>query len=123
MSTAVTAGIPSHKRDKLSPVGLDGVRLLLLLARDSGDLPVKALARKAGVKVTSVYMALSRLRRGGLIVTRRVLRGSADGRVLNQSDNQLTPAGAKLAHGLIRLRREIGPALWSRLGLPNLPVR
>lgn len=124
MATAVTVEKHSAQSHIGKPIGHGAeVTLLLLLARDSGDATARTLARISGIPLDSARVALGRLRRHGMVVTQRVKRPAADGRLLNFAVMALTGPGARLARGLIRLRREIGPSLWGRMGFPNLSIR
>lgn len=110
----------SHSTTPIRPVQL---HLLVILSHEAPDLTVDVLARIARLPKASCYVHLGNMRRGGLLIARRVTRRAVDGRRLNFVDHSLTRIGEKLAQGYVRFYREIGPKLIGRLGLPNAPLK
>lgn len=97
------------------PLPASELRVLLALRRGA-DLPAGDLAKLARVDLATLYVAVGRLRRAGLVTTKYVGGIDAHGRRGKFADNRLTPAGRRLIDAFARFLAALGPALCSSLG-------
>jgi DNA-binding MarR family transcriptional regulator len=107
-SVAVTARALAEVAPELTFVQW---RVLVMLDADTGE-PVGKVAAALGAKVAAVSRLLGRMRRRGLIETRR---DAADARVVRVS---LTDAGRELRERVV-VRRRADLAAAVRAGLPS----